>query len=124
MRRLPRLLPDCRVLPWREHLRVRLPEARVAVGAAEGVGDLLPRSATRLRAPVADRARDHLTSLPAQRQPDPALTRFLQHERPEFIQLRHGPLDLRQRLGQVGQPGYLFLSHAVTVWRDTPKVRA
>jgi hypothetical protein len=32
-------------------------------------------------------------------------------------------LDLSQRLGECGQPGYLFLIHAVTVFRETPKVR-
>jgi hypothetical protein len=34
-----------------------------------------------------------------------------------------GSLDLKQRRGECGQFGYLFLSHAVTVWRETPQVR-
>jgi hypothetical protein len=93
------------------------------VGAGEGGGDRLPQPAARPRATVADHEGDHLTSPAAQRRPDPALTRFLQHERPEFVQLQHSPLDLKQRLGECGQPGYLFLSHAVTVLRETPKVR-
>jgi hypothetical protein len=31
--------------------------------------------------------------------------------------------DFHQRLAEVGQLRYLFLSHAVTVLRETPKVR-
>src|SRR5215213_7712337 len=111
------------MLLTRQHVRVRRPEVRVALRAAEGFRDRLPQPAARLLAPVADDVGDDLPRLPAQCQPDPALARLLQDERPEFVQLQHRPLDLQQRLGEWGQPGYLFLSHPVTVWRETPKVR-
>jgi hypothetical protein len=64
-----------------------------------------------------------LSGLATQRDPNPAFPRLLQHERPEFIQLQHGVGDCHQCLADVRQFRYLFLSQAVTVWRETPKVR-
>ena len=52
-----------------------------------------------------------------------AFSGFLQHQRPEFIQLQHRVFDFRKRRGEGGQLRYLFLIQSVTVLRETPKVR-
>jgi len=65
----------------------------------------------------------HLTTLATQRDPHPPFPRFLQHKRPQLIQLQHRALDLHQRLRKFRQISYFCLIQPVTVLRETPKVR-
>src|SRR3954464_12733839 len=77
---------------------------------------------------VADEVGHDLARGAARRDPDPALTLPSEHERPEFVQLQVAGsrvlrVGLAQRVAQLRERGVLFLSHPVTVLRETPKVR-
>ena len=72
---------------FRQDFLVALPEIAVEHPFAVSSGDTLPQQAAGRLAPVADRVSHHLTSAPAQSQPDPPFVLALTHERPQLVQL-------------------------------------
>ena len=70
---------------------------------------------------------DDLPGSFAQGEPDPALIAFVTHKRPKLVKFQlnlFGSGGFKERLFKRWQAQGFFLSHAVTVLRDTPKVRA
>jgi len=50
--------------------------------------DRLPQPLARLFTPLPNRIRHHLTRLTAQGDPHPRVVRFVEHERPQFVQFQ------------------------------------
>src|SRR5215207_10048598 len=70
----------------------------------------------------------NLTSLPTQRNPYPHLVGLLDNKRPQLIKLEHmcfrvGGIGREKRRTQCWEVLGFFFIQAVTVLRDTPKIR-
>ena len=103
---------------------IRFPNIGKAVRFFVSVGNGLPQRKTGLLATISNGKRHHLASAPTQRQPNPAFVFASFDETPNLVQFQFiAFLKLGQSRLQRRQTHELFLSHEVTVWRETPKIR-
>src|SRR5258708_7414754 len=89
----------------------------------------LPQTATGGLATIPNRVRNHLPRATAQSNPNPSLIRLFRDKGPEFIQfqdrrIRMGGIRDDYRFAQGWELCGLFFSHAITEFRETPKVRS
>lgn len=80
VRGLPRIFATRRMLLSRDDLLVSFPEIAVAVSAAIGHGNPLPKLAAGVRAAVTNKVSDDLPCRTAQRNPNPAFIGFFQNK--------------------------------------------
>ena len=115
------------VLFVREYGAVRPPKIGVDDALPVVFGNCVPQPLTGRFTPPADHTRHDLPRSFAQGKPNPALITFVTDKRPQLIEFQLDPLRLsrfEQRVFERRLRQGFFLSHAITVVRDTPNVLA
>lgn len=104
--------------------RIGFPDVSKAAPDFVSLGNPAPENAAGFHAPAPDGKSYNLPGAPTQSQPQPAFVFPFEHECPCFIEFQLiAFFKGKERLVQGGQAQPLFLSHLVTVWRETPKMR-
>jgi len=88
---LPAVFAHSTMVPFRDHVCIRLPKVGIHSLVTVARREALPKPTARGPASVTNCYGNYLTGAAAQSEPNPRLVVFVPHKRPEFIEFQHVP---------------------------------